>query len=264
MEKLSINPIDKNELPKTEQSVEYFSLTEQERNIQEVFKLSPELQNIGTVEKYQEYLKTIFPESKIKDIVWHGTDSKNISDILTNNFAVDQTEKGLSIKNAVFFAREYNAYGNDAYNSNDKTLIPALVNVHKIQLQENLMTITDINSLYKDNADALLQISFDVNSYKNGEKLSFEELENIRIKLEENGLQEIIKNTTLEKLEVIKILEDETEHDSFLESYINKFGIENIPFGQLSVKPEQVHILGSKSDIEKFKEFVSKNEANIV
>lgn len=382
MEKPPVNTTNKAEISKTEQSAEHFSFSEQEKNIQEVFKLSPELkeiayqglgienekdvvieigrnkentlgkiQNINVYYKgekiidsdgqdssklylvtkedgtsyigdiflprelqgqglakkilqqvsdnldtkivptylstggftsdnakkmwekigneilpnheaeklYAEYLKTIFPESKVQDIVWHGTDNKNVSDILINNFADDQTEKGLSIKNATFFAREYNAYGNDAYGSNDKTLIPALVNVHRIQLQEESMTIADVNSLYKDNADALLQISFDVNSYKNGEKLSFEELENIRTKLEENGLNEIVKNTNLEKSEVIKILEDENKRDSFLENYVNQFGIKNIPFGQLAVKPEQVHILGSKADIEKFKEFVSKS-----
>ncbi|OGG09026.1 hypothetical protein A3J20_04100 [Candidatus Gottesmanbacteria bacterium RIFCSPLOWO2_02_FULL_42_29] len=47
MEKPPINPVDKVELPKAEQSVEHFSLSGQEKNIQEVFKLSPELENIA-------------------------------------------------------------------------------------------------------------------------------------------------------------------------------------------------------------------------
>ena len=41
-----------------------------------VFDLNPELVSIGTMEKYSEYLDTIFPESKLKDIFWHTTDNK--------------------------------------------------------------------------------------------------------------------------------------------------------------------------------------------
>ena len=37
------------------------------------FKQTPELSNIGTMEQYSEYLDTIFPESKVKDIVYHRT-----------------------------------------------------------------------------------------------------------------------------------------------------------------------------------------------
>jgi len=47
MEKPPVNPVNKVELPKTEQSVEHFSFSEQEKNIQEVFKLSPELKTIA-------------------------------------------------------------------------------------------------------------------------------------------------------------------------------------------------------------------------
>jgi|GEM_PF-1838734 len=38
-----------------------------------VFEQNPELSQIGTKEQYSEYLDTIFPESKIRDIVFHGT-----------------------------------------------------------------------------------------------------------------------------------------------------------------------------------------------
>ena len=36
-----------------------------------VFEQNPELAKIGTPEQYSEYLDTIFPESKVKNIVWH-------------------------------------------------------------------------------------------------------------------------------------------------------------------------------------------------
>lgn len=50
--------------------------SEQEKNIQEVFKLCPELEKIGTQEQYGKYLEGIFPESKVKDIVYHSSSHK--------------------------------------------------------------------------------------------------------------------------------------------------------------------------------------------
>ena len=40
-----------------------------------VFSQSPELASIGTKAQYLEYLSTIFPNSKVKDIVYHGTNT---------------------------------------------------------------------------------------------------------------------------------------------------------------------------------------------
>jgi hypothetical protein len=40
--------------------------------VSEVFESTPELANIGTPEQYSQYLDTIFPDSKVKDIVYHG------------------------------------------------------------------------------------------------------------------------------------------------------------------------------------------------
>ena len=47
MEKSQVNPVDKVELPKAEQSVKHFSVSKYEKNIQEVFKLSPELKTVA-------------------------------------------------------------------------------------------------------------------------------------------------------------------------------------------------------------------------
>jgi len=44
--------------------------------IEELFNSIPELANIGTLEQYSQYLDSIFPDSKIKDIVYHGTYEK--------------------------------------------------------------------------------------------------------------------------------------------------------------------------------------------
>jgi hypothetical protein len=40
-----------------------------------VYAKHPELNNIGTPQQYSEYLKTIFPNSKVKGIVYHGSNN---------------------------------------------------------------------------------------------------------------------------------------------------------------------------------------------
>lgn len=41
-----------------------------------LFEQNPELASIGTKEQYTKYLETIFPESKVKDIVYHRSAEK--------------------------------------------------------------------------------------------------------------------------------------------------------------------------------------------
>ena len=41
-----------------------------------VFEQSPELSSIGTKEQYSQYLDQIFPNSVVKDIVYHGSPVK--------------------------------------------------------------------------------------------------------------------------------------------------------------------------------------------
>lgn len=44
--------------------------------VDELFSSNPELASIGTPEQYSQYLDTIFPDSKVKDIVYHGSSEK--------------------------------------------------------------------------------------------------------------------------------------------------------------------------------------------
>lgn len=43
-----------------------------EKVIDGLFKEVPEFASIGTKDQYADYLETVFPNSKIKDIVYHG------------------------------------------------------------------------------------------------------------------------------------------------------------------------------------------------
>ena len=54
-------------------------LKEQEQvkpGVEELFDSNPELANIGTQEQYSQYIDSIFPDSQVKDIVYHGSPKK--------------------------------------------------------------------------------------------------------------------------------------------------------------------------------------------
>ena len=48
--------------------------------VQELFNENPELASIGTPEQYSQYLDIVFPDSKVKDIVYHGTNEPIIGE----------------------------------------------------------------------------------------------------------------------------------------------------------------------------------------
>lgn len=53
-----------------------YKLSSVKEGVDFIFQENPELNNIGTQQQYSQYLDMIFPDSKVKDIVYHGTDSK--------------------------------------------------------------------------------------------------------------------------------------------------------------------------------------------
>ncbi len=188
MEHLSLNPLENNELPKKEAISEFVEFSDQEKDIEEVFKINPELEAIGSKEQYQEYLKTIFPESKIQDIVWHGTRNSKLENF--EDKSLYGNDYGGSYGNGVYFTPKIKLA--QKYERGGK-IVPAVINVKNPQY------------------------------FNNG------------------TLKDFIPNIS----------------DSSIVDYDTKDGLidEIVVF-----EPEQIHILGSKDDIEKFKEFVSKKD----
>ena len=48
--------------------------------IRQIFRNTPELSEVGTIEQYRDWLDFIFPNSSVKDIVYHDTRSEEIED----------------------------------------------------------------------------------------------------------------------------------------------------------------------------------------
>lgn len=55
-------------------------LEERKKSIEFVFEQNAELASIGSVEQYDKYLNTIFPESTFKKIVFHNSDADFIEE----------------------------------------------------------------------------------------------------------------------------------------------------------------------------------------
>lgn len=370
MEKSPVNPANKVELPEAEQSIEHFSLSEQEKNIQEVFKLSPKLKEIacewlgiendtkvqiinqeidntngnvyrsfnayykgnkiidtkhevktkslfklcslkdGTTfvsavllpeklrgqglyskilqetanvinqkiknsstvfendlegdysispsakkvwnklgneilpnheaEKlYAKYLETIFPESKVKDIVWHGTRGEWYKTEQFNTNLAGTSSNNKENTDGVYFIKykqAASAFGDK------KTIFPAIIDIKN----PNIVPLTDFNKSWTSKEK--------YSQMKNGDGIIAEQ---------EKSPEEYYKEA------LDKYNEAQKDEDEMARRFSRKpGGPEDFYEEQLSTtyvvyNPLQIHILGSKSDIEKFKEFVSKNKKNI-
>lgn len=67
---------------------------EENYGINFVFRQNPELEKIGNKQQYEEYIKTIFPESKVKNLVYHQTPKK------FEDFEMDKSKSG----NGIYFS----------------------------------------------------------------------------------------------------------------------------------------------------------------
>ncbi len=188
MEKLEINPSDGLEKSKSQEE-----FTEEHiKNVEEVFKLNPEFEKIGTKEEYQEYLKTIFPESKVQDVVWHGTPQNTNFDKF---IPISKDEFGAEIKNApvyftnsIFYAKGF-AENEKEYKKIENSIssvVPALINIKEF-------TTFNKPIMFKGNP-----------SFK----------------------------------------------------FATEYNKEDLEWTRYTASPDDVHILGSKTDIENFKDFV--------
>ena len=127
-------------------------LINQEKELDNLFNEFPELKNIGSKEEYAQYLKSIFPKSKVKEILYHGTSKKfekfekeklgkntGAPSATLGFFFATGKDTGLSYIGNQFteYQKEYEDYRNeyekviDAKRSNKKELLLALDNYTK-------------------------------------------------------------------------------------------------------------------------------------
>lgn len=188
--------------------------------VSELFESNPELTNIGTQEQYSQYLDTIFPNSKVKDIVYHGTNEESKNNILNAGFDKTKGNKKSYVKDGFWFSAVNHLNGegvNDTsfYSTMDygDHIVQAIINSNNPEIQYGSKTVSDSK-----------------NTAFTG----------VRLKQSDS----IIVRRGSEK--------DYETKDSYGFSMPKGFYI--------VFEPKQIHILGSKEDIKGFKEFVSKNK----
>ena len=165
----------------------------------ELFESNPELATIGTQEQYSAYLDTIFPDSNIKEIVYHGSRDGTIEKFRNNYFGTYLSYSPIK-----------GAFGDF---------------IHRVVVNAK-------NPLIRPKVDAPIE-----------EKEKY------------NKDVRDFYSTHLFSVDEAPVY----TYDSAIES--SSTTNEGV---QIKIRtPEQIHILGSKDDVIKFKEFVSSKEGHI-
>ena len=209
-----------------------------------VFQQAPELENIGTKIQYLQYLSTIFPNSKVKDIVYRGN---------TGN-QTNRKSKELGI----FFTDDKNAANIYAVNYKGDEFDDSIIQriVYKFGLNLTVEQIKSEIAFFKEMGASEEQIEKDA-----------KELQNYILNNKGESKQAILNIRNPKNL-TVKDWFDNYENSSKLKTnadgLILKGGkqtdnrIYDAGENQIVVfEPEQIHVMGSKNDINGFKDFMS-------
>lgn len=185
--------------------------------VEELFKSNQELASIGTPEEYSKYLDTIFPQSKVKDVLYHGTKEQfDKFDLGTLGKNTNNKYKAIFLTPDIKLATSYG-----------KRLISALAN---IKGEVNLNSVKQ--AIVKDS------------------------------KLAKNNLEEFNK-LTIDEIEEFLESEKNDVGGKRLEDYLKQTGVTGMQLENKVVvvfDPAQIHLLGSKEDIEGFKKFLENSK----
>jgi len=98
--------------------------------VQELYDSIPELSKLGTVEQYATYLNTIFPNSKLKDVLYHGSRNADRFDNFDDNL-IGELDTGFFGRGIYFSpdAKYAQGYANKGYNDKVGQLYAVIVNL---------------------------------------------------------------------------------------------------------------------------------------
>jgi hypothetical protein len=174
--------------------------------VQELFDSTPELSSVGTPQQYSAYLNAIFPDSQVKDIVYHGSKTKKPTDIFVETF-IGSNNKLLGAGKGFYFTKDANY--SKIYGETTSSII-------------DIKNPTDFNS---SEYDTVQELEAAVKGLSN----------------KGDGVIDSRENFYYPKGEEKVKLSTSPDYIVF--------------------KPNQIHILGNKQDIEGFKNFVSDTQA---
>ena len=188
--------------------------------VAELFESNPELATIGTPQQYSEYLDSIFPDSEVKDIVYHGT-NETFDEF--SNEKIGNRDDGFYGK-GIYFFKEKNR--TDRYGSNK---IKALVNIlNPFRLSEE-----EFSKLGNKGFKNIDKSKYD-SAYGEYEAFHYSEYYD-----------------SLEEAKSILPKDATITEDGYI--IVNTSAVEI-----MVMDSSQTHVLGSKQDIEGFKVFVQQ------
>jgi hypothetical protein len=226
-------------------------------------------------EIYSQYLETIFPESKVKDIIWHG--STNRQEVIGNHFDEKRKSKEYDYSHGAIFGTSSIQDAETAGTGKGKyDVIPLLINVKNLGIsREDKINKENIDNLPFGSEDEINKTIQENKENWNKSGWKYEILPNNILQLtkpqefkhhgiwnENNDLIldlsynagfigqlkevdiDILKNSGLDGVIAVD------EHDLFGKQ---KVGDKS---WYVIFDSKNIHVLGSKSDIEKFKEFI--------
>lgn len=230
-------------------------LSEQLENVREVFELYPNLEKIGKKEEYLEYIEKIFPDSKIKNIVWHGSPNDEKFEKFDEN-KIGQLDGGFFGKGFYFSKTKSLAqHYKNRYPKTTGNLYPVSLNLKNPyfwkdnQKNFNYFEFIDIKNTPKGNilVDKDFELGFEqelLKKYNERYGTNFTELNDENIEYADDIYRLGIVGTEL--------LKEKGYDGSVALNPISK-KLEYVAF-----EPSQIHIHGSSEDIKKFKEFISQ------
>jgi hypothetical protein len=263
--------------------------TNVKEGVSELFDSTPELASIGTPQQYSAYLDTIFPESKVQDIVYHGTHTrfnkfdKSLSGSKTK---ASINGKGFFFSNSLGIAQGYrqsleqsNIYNDvifyyyfkrDLANKNIKDLTQEEwqeiilnyfgsedLNVQYLQKQSLDKTKELFEKFKNDKQFDTVQYvdELDFSEYLKDDSIVYSALLEVNNPL-------VVEGNNYQMLSIVKkeIEKLEENNDSIIFNNVED-GMSGSYRGVANTytvfEPEQIHILGNKQDIAGFKKFVN-------
>ena len=190
---------------------------------------------------YSQYLDSVFPDSKVKDIAYRGDKSKQINGVI-------QFLKG-ERKDLLFLSNNKEVAKNRLYHSDFSEFI------YKKDEFGNLTMTTEYEP---DELKGLVR----------GPKNFIAAVVNIQKPLVKNAKNQPYTDYKIDgksEYETIKDAKEKIrnqENDSLIVENVLEGDVGRLPSTNIGLsKPEQIHILGSKQDIEGFKSFVQQQKA---
>ena len=223
----------KNNIDNTLKNVKSSKIINTDKYFSDLF-ITPE-QKQQALQAYSQYLDTIFPDSKVKDIVYHGSSirldnfsNEKFADTFRDNPLLSQDEIDSVVNSSEGYYFTNNVEVAKTYGSIINKVILNTENLEIIKGNGN-----NWDSIVDDEASMLLE--------------------------------ETVTNTTRGFFQQQRIKNNSKNKGLLFENIIDQGGKANTEVIETSNviavhEPEQIHILGSKSDIQGFRDFVKNEE----